>query len=552
MTALAPTSTVPLGESSGSASASALANHEADTTSIHGITNTANLIAIADLPFLNVMDYGAIGDGVTDDTAAFNAARAALPAAGGIVYAPAGNYLISSALTAYAAKQGFQGAGQNATKLTYSASSGYCLTFGDASSASYIYGMSARDFQILLTNNGGNGLTHPCSGDFLLSNVYIEGVVSTNTSVGVYNNGGTAGTIFTDYEHVRCGHIKTGLKVGSSGVGQVTSINSIGFKGFGDLIAGSVGVDIDSTHGSGSVFIGGNFENCARGIDIDTGGSVTYVGVRLEGNTVDVYLSATTRDQNFIGLMSDGALDITDLALHGSNRFVGCNRGDATVLVDRVGPLLVGGNLVLADNGPSTRYILSGKYAAETGDSTTGLLMLQAGPGGAGGGAGGGVGGYGISHASKPGWAVAAIAGQTGVCKFVVNNNSDGGGADKFEVDAFGNTKWVGNTTLSGDITPTQLAANTDNWAPTGFADASIVRASTNASRNLTGLAGGADGRYVLLMNVGGFDLVLIHDATSTEANRFLCPGSANLTLTPNSSVHLWYDSTSSRWRVVN
>lgn len=43
---------------------------------------------------LNVMDYGAVGDGVHDDTAAFQAAINALPADGGTVTAPAGNYLV--------------------------------------------------------------------------------------------------------------------------------------------------------------------------------------------------------------------------------------------------------------------------------------------------------------------------------------------------------------------------------------------------------------------------------------------------------------------------
>lgn len=47
-------------------------------------------------PHFNVRDYGATGNGTTDDTAAFNAARAALIAAGkGVFYMPAGRYLTS-------------------------------------------------------------------------------------------------------------------------------------------------------------------------------------------------------------------------------------------------------------------------------------------------------------------------------------------------------------------------------------------------------------------------------------------------------------------------
>jgi hypothetical protein len=100
-------------------------------------------------------------------------------------------------------------------------------------------------------------------------------------------------------------------------------------------------------------------------------------------------------------------------------------------------------------------------------------------------------------------------------------------------------------------VTPAQIVANTDNYAPTGLGHNLTFRLSTDASRNLTGIVAQAGGTRMRLMNVGSFDLVLVHDATSTAANRFLCPGSANKTLNANDSVDIEYDSTSSRWRVV-
>ena len=57
--------------------------------SINSLVDSRNEI------ILNVKDFGAVGDGVTDDSNAIDAALNALPAGGGTIYFPAGNYAIS-------------------------------------------------------------------------------------------------------------------------------------------------------------------------------------------------------------------------------------------------------------------------------------------------------------------------------------------------------------------------------------------------------------------------------------------------------------------------
>ena len=107
------------------------------------------------------------------------------------------------------------------------------------------------------------------------------------------------------------------------------------------------------------------------------------------------------------------------------------------------------------------------------------------------------------------------------------------------------------NGNRTGIISPTQLIANQDNWNPTNLSTAAEVRLSTDAARELTGIEAQPSRTRLTLLNVGGFNCVLKHDVTSTAANRFLCPGSVDLTLTPNKAVDIWYDTTSSRWRVI-
>jgi hypothetical protein len=100
-------------------------------------------------------------------------------------------------------------------------------------------------------------------------------------------------------------------------------------------------------------------------------------------------------------------------------------------------------------------------------------------------------------------------------------------------------------------LAPAQITANQDNYSPTNLYKTSVLRLTTDASRDITGIvpgpAGRVDGRILFIYNVGGFNIVLKNDVTSTAANRFLFP--ADITLAPNEGIGLMYDSTSSRWR---
>ena len=114
----------------------------------------------------------------------------------------------------------------------------------------------------------------------------------------------------------------------------------------------------------------------------------------------------------------------------------------------------------------------------------------------------------------------------------------------------------AGTFSLTGDITPSTLSGNVNDYNPTGWSTASVIRvASDTTPRTITGLQGGADGRVAILINIGStYNVVLASEsASSSAANRFSF-GSGDFNLAPGRAIALIYDATASRWRplVVN
>lgn len=114
---------------------------------------TSYMLSVQNSPF------NAVGDGVTDDSAAVLAALAALPSEGGAIYFPPGKYLLNSqiayTLTAAFASISFIGSGQNSTILYFpNANTGVQVNYGDPTNSAHF-----RDLTITTgTTNAGNGI----------------------------------------------------------------------------------------------------------------------------------------------------------------------------------------------------------------------------------------------------------------------------------------------------------------------------------------------------------------------------------------------------------
>lgn len=122
----------------------------------------------------------------------------------------------------------------------------------------------------------------------------------------------------------------------------------------------------------------------------------------------------------------------------------------------------------------------------------------------------------------------------------------------------------VGNLSMGGTL---YAGAVTIGWwnTPNGIAGATLPSSTVNnvavpttgairftgaGNGTWSGLAGTSQ-QIVTLFNAGSGTLTLSHEnAGSLTANRFTLPGNTSYSIGPNDSVTLWYDPSSSRWRV--
>jgi hypothetical protein len=142
--------------------------------------------------------------------------------------------------------------------------------------------------------------------------------------------------------------------------------------------------------------------------------------------------------------------------------------------------------------------------------------------------------------------------GLVGSDAFKLKVSADGSAwVEAFTIDqTTGNLALPRGLALTGIISPPQITANQNDYNATGTATASVLQLSSDASRNITGLAGGAEGRVVSLVNIGSQPIVLADESTSSSAaNRFAL--GANLTVAAKQAAMLRYDGAAARWRLI-
>lgn len=122
-------------------------------------------------------------------------------------------------------------------------------------------------------------------------------------------------------------------------------------------------------------------------------------------------------------------------------------------------------------------------------------------------------------------------------------------------IPSFGSN--VNNARSNGVAQTLQMSGSVSNYTMDGAAN-TLFCEPIDAARNLTGikLASGLPASplvpHVYIYNKSATqNLVLVHNASSTEANRFYCPGAVNLTVPPLSGKTAVYNHELQRWCIL-
>lgn len=232
---------------------------------------------------VSVKNYGAVGDGVTDDTAAIQATITKVAAlGGGIVYFPPGTYLVSNALSITARNVNLVGAGQatiiksnhvTANVLTFTPSGtaviqnrvvGMKITHAASSSGSAISGQSIWVDGVYVSELAFRyGITASGGSRWFVSNSVIGGNSGDASSVAINVTAATGFVMSSSYA-LYAGNSQSAVQFATAGnaiVGStVSAINTNSVDAVKVLSGG--GVYISSSALSGP---GGHAVNIANG-----------------------------------------------------------------------------------------------------------------------------------------------------------------------------------------------------------------------------------------------------------------------------------------------
>lgn len=263
----------------------------------------------------NVLNYGATGDGTTDDTQAIKDAITAAPSYS-VIYFPAGVYKITSTVTFNHGYTTVMGVGKGATRISFEpASDEVCFKFSLDDPADVLYYCEIKDLEFVTSADTKTKIALEVwhTTGFSASNIYISNFCTTvnKNSIGIHWNGHESGsfnniTIWADRpvfidNYWGCDHVSFTdcLFIGSTadpiypliGVADDMDVSDLSFNGRQAWAGGTGGFYFKNTVGTNYDINEWSFNN----VRWEQGDPPTA----KEGWAIDISSASTMRDFSF-------------------------------------------------------------------------------------------------------------------------------------------------------------------------------------------------------------------------------------------------------------
>lgn len=501
------------------------------------VTNVEDKLA----QYVSVKDFGAVGDGVTNDTVAIQAALDAVAVTGGSVYAPAGTYRVSDELTV-ASNTAVIGDGIEVTlfSATSSMTSAQAMFYGNASDS-----MRFENFSILGNTNGtngaGSGIHCKTGSGNQIRNVFISNTTQAGIrleeqnsawvdSCWLQSNGRTG---YTDNHGIMV-YSAAGSTVDNYNI-KITNnkINNAFRKGITDYAPNADVYDI--------LIDGNTVESCGLGgiyIGTPQGRDIRITNNYVAGCYVNIQYGPGTNSiidgnnvQNATGDYGIGFYDSTNLVVS-NNTVVGSEiSGIDTVIVPgtRNSQVLINGNIVHNSNrstagfGPGI-YIDDCDNAVVTGNivyDDSGSILTTHGV---------------VDGSGNVNCQIAANTVLNVTVKYLIQSTTG-----MLQDVTYGQTQdfLSGVKVAQNSVT---LANGTNNNVAMPVRTGVLRATGPTGIYSITGITNGSLGRQLTLVNDTNFALTLeINDAGSLVGNRFLLTGGVDKVIAAYGSVTLMY-----------
>lgn len=203
-------------------------------------TFSTNVLFRGQSPWIDVKAYGAVGDGVADDSTAFAAASSAVSTNGAIIFVPPGSYLLSTTWTLPADRVvTVAGAGIDATELRITSSNANGISYTANGFTSKRMPITIRDLSITAnTDNAGKGIAinFPDAASVNEQTVLIERVM-VRPVLGNSSNGWEVGIELDDCWYAKIHAVAihgnnsdTTFAISSRGISLLTKSMAVGIS----------------------------------------------------------------------------------------------------------------------------------------------------------------------------------------------------------------------------------------------------------------------------------------------------------------------------------